>query len=310
LCSAQQLGLCALAMSRVFVNAQAGREGKSGVKKEDEWGTTTSQAEFRGYEPAEMRNARDGPRHTKTALEGHHASHRGTQPKAKGGTYNWHRFQESFPDHSASAYTATEQSGSLPKLSATQGSRPKWADTHNNPIPHHSFDHVTHYSQHQLESQQARQAQFPYRDEFAPRSKRLLYEMAHQRVSRDSVASGSTVSASAFTMSSKARSGVSGASRSNSEGSLAASSHHTADSCRVVGGVARRRAQAQFRSPSLNIRDQHWLQEKWEKEGAAGLALGNFNKGFYGSSCRKSVDQLNSMKPLLGGYHEHEVVGK
>lgn len=297
--------------SRVFVNPQAGRHGKTGVKKEEEWGTTTSQSEFRGYEPAEMRNARDGPRHTKAVLQP--SSDRGTQPKIKKSELHaWHRSQEQFPDHSA--YTATEQSGGLPKLSeggGIRGSKPAWATTHMNPIPEKKFDATSSYSQQQLEAQQARHGHFPYRDEFAPRSKRLLYELAHARVSKDSVASGSTATASAFTMSSQRSAARSGAARSQSEGSLA-SSHHTCDTDRLFlhGGVAKRRAQAQFRSPALCPRDEEWLRERWDRDGPAGLTFANFKPGFYQRSAKMDVEQTIAIKPLLGGHKEEELVGR
>lgn len=284
-------------MSRSFVSAQAGRQGKSGVKKEDEWGTTTSQAEFRGYEAAEMRNARAPAAHAKTCMQT--SSDRGTQPKGKQApNYNWNKQQESFPDYSA--YTATEQS--MPRLKSqgskepTKGNKPAWALTHLNPIPERKFDATSSYKEHQVQAQQARHGHFPYRDEFAPRSKRLLYELAHHKFSAESVASGSTDSASAFTMSSRpsvARSG-----RSNSEGSLA-SSHHTADTNRVVGGVAKRRREMMFKSPSLWPPDQEWVMEKLEKEGPQGITFGNFKPSFYHRSCVADIEQTLAMRDLL-----------
>lgn len=298
--------------SRCFVNPQAGRQGKSGVKKEEEWGTTTSQAEFRGYEPAEMRNARDEPRHAKLCHQTGllDRKDRGTLPKGKESrSYNWMRMKEAFPDHSA--YTATEQS--LPAISKAQDVRatlpgtrgaPAWALTHMNPIPERGFHATSSYTQHQLEAQQARHNHFPYRDEFAPRSKRLLYEMAHQRVSRDSVASGSTATASAYTMSSRHSAARSSVARSQSEGSIA-SSHYTADTDRVIGGVAKRRAQALYRSPALCERDADWFREKWEKEGPLGLTTGNYKPGFHQQSCKMDVEKTIAMKPLLGGVREH-----
>jgi len=307
--------------SRVFVNPQAGRHGKTGVKKEEEWGTTTSQSEFRGYEPAEMRNARDGPRHTRGLTANlQPASDRGTQPKyKKSELYAWNRLQEQFPDHSA--YTVASD-GTLPKLSegskrptaewaASKAEQPAWATTHMNPIPEKKFDATSSYSQHQLQAQQARHGHFPYRDEFAPRSKRLLYELAHARVSKDSVASGSTATASAFTMSSQRSAARSGAARSQSEGSLA-SSHHTCDTDRLFlhGGVAKRRAQAQFRSPALCPRDEEWFRERWDRDGPAGLTFHNFKPGFYQRSAKMDVEQTIAIKPLLGGHKEDELVGR
>jgi len=288
------------ASSRVFVNAQGGRQGKSGVKEEEKWGTTTSQAEFRSYEPAEMKNARDGPARSQTSSVGSNRS--GTQPKVKG-TQQRNRFiDESDPNVTCSAYTASEQSASrtLPKLpQGNKESRP----ASENPIPQRGIDHATQM-QHQSQAQQAKHGYFPYRDEFAPRSKRLLYELAHQRIARDSVASGSTASASAFTMSSAAKSG---ASRSNSEGSLVASSHHSADSQRVPGGVAKRRAQAMFRSPSLWPADQVRFTEMWNKDGCAGLGTNNVKPNFYGTNMNQMVEQNIAMASLLGGCREGDI---
>lgn len=290
-------------MSRTYFTAQAGREGKSGVKKEDEWGTTSSQSEFRAYEPAEMRNARDAPRHVKELVR--NRSDHGTQPKSKkpAQLYAWYRPQEQYPDHSA--VTDTEQS--LPRLgSKASGSRssgnkplnsraepPKWSKTHLNPIPERGFHAMSHYNHHQLEAHLARQSHFPYRDEYAPRSKRLLYELALHKASQESVASGSTATASAYTMSQQSqRSEARSIARSQSEGSLAASSHHTADSDRVIGGVAKRRAEAQYKSPALWPPDEKWFQDKWEKEGPNGLTCANFKPGFHKRSCKMEAENL------------------
>lgn len=296
------------ASSRVFVNAQGGRQGKSGVKEEEKWGTTTSQAEFRSYEPAEMKNARDGPARSQTSSVASNRS--GTQPKAKG-TQQRNRFiEERDPNVTCSAYTASEQSASrtLPKLPQgnKESRKPDGLPSSENPIPQRGIDHATQM-QHQSQAQQAKHGYFPYRDEFAPRSKRLLYELAHQRIARDSVASGSTASASAFTMSSAAKSG---ASRSNSEGSLVASSHHSADSARVPGGIAKRRAQAMFRSPALWPADQERYTEMWNRDGCAGLATNNNKPNFYGTNMNQMVEQNIAMADLLHGYHEGEIVGK
>lgn len=296
--------------SRVYFAPQAGRQGKTGVKDEEEWGKTTNQAEFRGYEPAEMRNCRDGPLHTKTCHET--SSRRGTQPKKASPTYNWYRSQEHFP--AMSACTASEQSMSRSYSSgnvkdARKAEKPSWATVHERPIPHRPFDAESTYKLHQEHAQQARHAHFPYRDEFAPRSKRLLYELAHQRVSRDSVASGSTAdSASAFTMASSRHSAAQSAARSKSEGSLVASSHHTASSSRLPGRIARRRWEAQYRSPALWPPDREWLDEKLAQDGMAGLTFANFPRHHYTNTFRQQVEQRNSIAPITGGYRESELV--
>jgi len=317
---------------RVFFTAQAGRGnqghklGNHTLKKEDEWGISTSQSEFRGYEPAEIKNARANPSQTRPALES--SLGRGTQPKSKSGPldHTWHRYKESFPDHSAmSAYTASEQSGKreqaankLPDKMASLGPdgryKPEWAVTADRPMPEHSFDHLT-LSQHEnLFAKHARHTHFPYRDENVPRSKRMLHDLAENKCSQNSVASGSTCGASQQSSFSVAKSLASG--RSRSETSVA-SSHHTADTqgphCKVVtgirnGNIARRRKENTFRSPGLWPADAEWLQNKWDTEGPCGLTFGNFKRNYYGTNCKQEVEQAISIGPLLSGLKESEVV--
>lgn len=154
--------------------------------------------------------------------------------------------------------------------------------------------------EHEAAAQAARNTAFPYRDEFAPRSKRLLYEMALQQCSRDSVKSASTVGddMSAFTLAStSAGSGASG--RSASTGSLARPP--TGDSQRVVGGVARRRKAAQLKAPLQWEPDLAWIQEKYENEGPAGLASGNFSGHFHAPTNKGHGDRMNAVVNLLVG---------
>jgi len=296
--------------SRVYFAPQVGRQGRTGVKDEEEWGKTTSQAEFRSYEPAEMRNCRDGPAHTKTCHET--SSMRGTAPKKAASSYNWSRSQEDFP--AKSAYTATVQSMNKShssgdyKTAKKADNKPAWASVADRPIPHRPFDADSTYKLHQEHAQQARHGHFPYRDEFAPRSKRLLYELAHQRISRDSVASGSTCdSASAFTMASSRHSVAQSAARSQSEGSLAASSHHSASSSRVPGRIARRRYEMQNKSPALWHADRQWLDEKLEKDGMAGLTFANFASGHHKNTFRQDCERCNAIAPIMGGYKEAQI---
>jgi len=298
--------------SRSYFTPQGGRQGKSGVKKEDEWGTTSSQAEFRAYEPAEMRNARDAPRHLKTCVEIKGGNHLKTQKAPQLNV--WKRLEEQYPDHSkVSAYTASEQSGPISRPSKpakTQGTqKPAWATVHENPIPEKQFLATTSYADHQKAAQQARHGHFPYRDEYAPRSKRLLYELALAKCSRDSVASGSTASASAYTMTSRASDAPKSIARSTSEPSVA-SSHHTADTNRVIGGVAKRRKELTFRSPNLSRHDQEWFREKWEKEGPNGLAFTNYKPSYYAQSFQQDCEKTLAMRRLLPYHLESEMLSK
>jgi len=305
------------AMSRVFVNPQAGRDRhtrNASTGAEDAWGTTSSQAQFRGYEPAEMRNCRSQPQHVKAALE----KRSDTGRKAR--QYNWDRTKEDFPDHSAvhsssarslgSAVTCSEQSRSRSFATGSrQGTAPKpeWATIHERPIPPRTFDSNSAYASQQDFARQSRHEHFPYRDEFAPRSKRLLYELAYLRASRDSVRSGSTAdSVSCFTMSSAAQNSAHGARRSASVPSVA-SSTHTAASSRVIGGIAKRRHEAFLRSPSLSDMDKQWYDEKMRNEGPAGLFSSNFTSGFHTNNLDKYAERMNQERHTLCGVQEADL---
>ncbi|CAE7548520.1 unnamed protein product [Symbiodinium natans] len=148
------------------------------------------------------------------------------------------------------------------------------------PIPERGFGSVSHYTQHQEEAQRARHDYFPYRDEFHPRSKRLLHEMALNAYSQSLERSGSVASddtRSVFTLPSTAASRKTGSKASSANQSLrsrslSSSRLHTGDSLRVGGGqpgmLAKRRAQAFYRSPSQSKFDRDWYLSVLEKEGA------------------------------------------
>lgn len=298
-------------MSRVFVNPQAGRDRhtrNATAGADDAWGTTSSQAQFRGYEPAEMRNCRSEPQHVRPALE-----QRSDAASATGrqyGKYRWHRQKEHFPDHSA--VTASQQSQNRSFSAGNKAAaKPSWATVHERPIAHRPFDANSTYNSHQDEAQQSRHGYFPYRDEFAPRSKRLLYELAYQRASRDSVRSGSTAdTVSAFTMTSVARSSAHGsvARRSASTPSLASAA--TADSNRIVGGLAKRRKDAELRSPALWEADRKWFAEKWENEGPAGLTTANFVSSMLTNNMDKHAERQNQDRHILNGINDDECIVK
>ncbi|CAJ1426664.1 unnamed protein product [Effrenium voratum] len=177
------------------------------------------------------------------------------------------------------------------------------------PIPERNFSGVSHYKQHQAEAQQARHDYFPYRDEFHPRSKRLLYEMAFNKVDRtESEDSRSCFTLPSTTVSHKSKSTGSLASepaRSASSGRLP-----TADSLRVGGGkpgaLAMRRRQAFLRSPSQSHVDREWYLQVHEKEGPAALGTANYNPRFYNGSMDMYSQAIAGMSALLDGEREHE----
>lgn len=195
------------------------------------------------------------------------------------------------------------------------------------------------YEQDELQAQepQPRQGYFPYRDEFAPRSKRLLYELAMARSvaedARSAASSGATAadSASCFTVKSRssahgsaAASGVSRgqASAAGSSLGLAATASApdllqapqrgprsrlpTADSARVQGGVARRRKEAFFRCPALSAHDQAWFAEKWQSDGPVGLATAGMPPNLHLPSLRSRQESINMVQHLLPGSNSHE----
>lgn len=275
-------------MSRVFVGPQAGRAARTGSVPADEepWGTTSSKSQFRAYEPAEARSCRSTTANLRPNLEVLSALPFGASPGSsfQRGPGRPALSNLSRIDDEASAVTDLTTS-SASKFRGQESSRlPKYVQAERQRVlPDKPFHATSTYQEDQALAQQARHGYFPYRDEFAPRSKRLLYEMALARCSRDSVKSASSCagSESCFTVASKAKSGVSGAGRltSSAPNFLAVPSPPmTADSQRIPGGVgalAKRRKDAQLRAPTQWAPDAEWLAEKLETDGPAGLHTHN-----------------------------------
>lgn len=312
---------------RVFFTPQAGRTDRSRQADEEPWGTTSSQSQFKAYEPSETRSARSGPAHLKTCLEAP------SKPDSRLSTGRrslnvWERHREHYADPSAasqaaSAVTASQQStGSKQSAGGGRRSNIPAADlVAMRPIPERPFVGTSHYVEHQAEAQQARHDYFPHRDEFHPRSQRLLYEMALDKVVRGngseagSVASGA--SRSCFTVASTAASGKSAASsmsRSSSVPGLPSSSSSrlpTGDSLRVGGGapgsLATLRAQAFYRSPAQWGPDREWYNEKFKSDGPAGLLTANFPSNEYADSLDKYGQTISKVSALMGGTRDHEL---
>mmetsp|Transcript_21340 Transcript_21340/g.47204 ORF Transcript_21340/g.47204 Transcript_21340/m.47204 type:complete len:277 (-) Transcript_21340:322-1152(-) len=267
----------------VYVGPQAGRAVRE-TEAEEPWGTTSSSA-YRGYEPSEMRSCR-GPAHVRTCLE----------PRLN---HDGRRVELASNLSSASARHRATSGGSTRV--------PSWELIHRRPVPRNPFYGNSAYREDQERAQQARHAYFPYRDEFAPRSKRLLYEMALERCTRDSVRSASTEAgtASCFTLATSAASGK-GSRRSASTPSLV-SKAPTADSQRIEGGVARRRKECQLRSPMQWAADAAWLHQKLDEDGPAGLTQANFAPSLVGPSFKQHHDRIARVRHIFGGTTEQEI---
>lgn len=299
-------------MSRVFITPQAGRPDKGKGAEDEPWGTTSAGSAFRAFEPAEMRSCRSGPAHLKPCLQpsGAFAPARSQVSSASRSRSN---LMETIPEM-ASAVTVSRASRTVPEMasavtvsraSRNSGGQPAWAQVHQRPIPARPWGAATtEYRDSQQLAQEARHDHhFPYRDEFAPRSKRLLYEMALERCSRDDVRSASTDAdeVSCFTVPSSYASGKSGR-RSASTPSLASSGRlMTGDSRRIVGGLARRRKEAQLRAPMQWEADMDWVAKKCEEEGPAGLSTANVPGHAHGHTCRKISEKMNGFLECFDG---------
>eukprot|EP00933_Yihiella_yeosuensis_P065311 TRINITY_DN6902_c1_g5_i1.p1 TRINITY_DN6902_c1_g5~~TRINITY_DN6902_c1_g5_i1.p1 ORF type:complete len:326 (+),score=52.56 TRINITY_DN6902_c1_g5_i1:129-1106(+) len=294
-----------------YFTPQAGRATKGSQAEDEPWGTTSSQSHFKAYEQEDMRSVRSQPAGAPLCLQTVpedarlSAAHR--NPPFK--TYNRHR--EDYPDPSAyekaeSAVTAASgsSSGSKQPKPAPGSYRPEWAK--ERPFPNNSFNGVSTYTAHQEQAQQARHDYYPYRDEFHPRSKRLLYELAlkkHNAASEMDYVSGDD--ASCFTLPSTAVSRKSGTSRvsrvsrSSSVPSLPPADPErimTADSVRVgdggVGNLAKRRAEAFFRAPAMSNTDRDFILDKWDSDGPAGMVCANAPKAAFGLSVKAYANEL------------------
>mmetsp|Transcript_11376 Transcript_11376/g.20149 ORF Transcript_11376/g.20149 Transcript_11376/m.20149 type:complete len:321 (+) Transcript_11376:81-1043(+) len=305
---------------RVFFTPQAGRTDRS--KNEDEpWGTTSSQSHFKPYEPSEARSARSSAAHVKPALEGSVAGSRANSGTQRSPVLNvWERNREDYRDPSAmsqaSAVTISQASSGSRKGPVARGGGyiPAAELVAKRPIPERPFRGVSHYKEQHAEAQEARHEYFPYRDEYHPRSKRLLYEMALNKVKADHADRGTAVAdedtRSCFTLASSAASAKSRASRVTSLSRASSmpsqgSRLPTADSLRVSGGligaVAKRRKEAAFRSAALSEADRAWFAQKYEEDGPVGLSTGNFPQNMYEQSLDKFGQGISAVSGLLGG---------
>eukprot|EP00930_Biecheleria_cincta_P062161 TRINITY_DN47663_c0_g1_i1.p1 TRINITY_DN47663_c0_g1~~TRINITY_DN47663_c0_g1_i1.p1 ORF type:complete len:312 (-),score=49.82 TRINITY_DN47663_c0_g1_i1:40-975(-) len=306
---------------RVFFTPQAGRSDRSRQVDEEPWGTTSSQSHFKAYEASEARSARSGPSHLKPCLEAP------SKPDSRLSTgrrslHIWERHREHYADPSsasqASAVTASQTSAGSKQGAGRRSYIPAADLVAMRPIPERPFVGTSHYDETQAEAQQARHDYFPHRDEFHPRSKRLLYEMALDKVVRGngseagSVASGA--SRSCFTVASTAASGKSAASsmsRSSSVPGLPSSSSSrlpTGDSLRVSGGaigsLATRRKEAFYRAPAQWAADREWYNEKFKADGPAGLSTANAPAAEYANSLDKYGQVISKVSAMMEGVAE------
>jgi len=290
---------------RVFVAPNAGRVSRNSPQVDEPWGTT-SNSQFRSFEPSEVKNCRSTPAHVKPCLQ---QSIMSGGRASTGRLHTWNRHASDYPDPAPSA--VTDRSGGA-SGSGSQGSYanrgkepPSWEQVHRRPIQNRPFNATSTSQDAQLHAQEERHGHFPYRDEFAPRSKRLLYEMAAARCSRDSVKSASTADGvSCFTLTSSAVTGTSR--RSASTPSLIQRRVPTADSARIPGGIAKRRLQSQLRAPTQWEPDRQWFQEKWDAEGPSGLATGNFHPSMHDDRNRSYAECMNVVSSIVGGRRDNE----
>lgn len=274
-----------------YFTTQAGRADRS--KFEDEpWGTTSNQSHFKAYEASDARNARSLPSQVRPCQEN-------KTGLALGPLQIWERHREDYP----ALKTPSEASGGKKYIPAAEL-------VHMRPIPERPFGGVSHYTQHQAAAQEARHDYFPYRDEFHPRSKRLLYEMALNAVD-DRKSNVSEETRSCFTLPSSVKSHKSQSTEksvASQPRSLSSSRLPTGDSLRVGGGkpgaLAHRRAQAFFRSPSQSHVDREWYVSMNEKEGPAAICTTNYRPRFYKDSLDTYSQALAEMSALLDGERE------
>ncbi|CAK9021018.1 unnamed protein product, partial [Durusdinium trenchii] len=250
-------------------------------------GTTSNQSHFKAYEAADARNARSLPSQVRPCQE--------QSTTSVGPLQIWERHREDYP----LLATPSNASGGKKYIPAAEL-------VHMRPIPERPFGGVSHYTKHQDDAQQARHEYFPYRDEFHPRSKRLLYEMALSAVDEKSVASEDT--RSCFTLPSTAKSQSTQKTVVSQPRSASSSRLPTGDSLRVGGGkpgaLAHRRRQAFFRSPSQSHVDRDWYLQVYDKEGPAALSTANHRPRFYNGSLDMYSQALAEMSALLDGDRE------
>lgn len=296
-------------MSKCFISPQCGRSGRTGavVGDDEPWGTTSSSV-MRRYEPAEMRNCRSGPAQLKPAMQPTSLAKSGG---VTGEAQKWRRHIEHYADPAMTASMAASAVTAPSSASGRGGGHSKStghfakksipaADLVSmRPIPERAYVGLSTDS---MEREKAaaieRQRHFPYRDEFLPRSKRLLYEMALNNCSRDSVQSASSVAdtASCFTL---ASSKASRTTRSSSATCL--SRLPTADSQRIEEGIAKRRHACQLRAPMQWDADAEWVSRKYQEDGPAGLTCANFMPGILAPNAIKYAERISRVNSMIPG---------
>eukprot|EP00928_Gymnodinium_smaydae_P061518 TRINITY_DN45572_c0_g1_i1.p1 TRINITY_DN45572_c0_g1~~TRINITY_DN45572_c0_g1_i1.p1 ORF type:complete len:324 (+),score=48.12 TRINITY_DN45572_c0_g1_i1:59-973(+) len=293
--------------SRTFFTAQAGRDTRNPALPDDKepWGTT-SQSVYRSYEPAEMKNCRDAPTQKRPSMEA--ASTVG--PRASGADQTWRRTREHYAEPPASAIAPSDHASNpdVPghKLSAhALGRRLKQRDRES-PMPERPYLGLQTEAQHrEARASEDRLRHFPYRDEYHPRSKRLLYEMALEKCCRDSVRSASTQhdTVSCFTATSRASS-MTRTSKASSTPSL--QRVMTGDSKRIPEGVAKRRLQVNLRAPGQWPADEEWFKRKFKEEGPAGMSCANMPPFMLDANMAKHGERLVKCDKMFGGRVDHE----
>jgi len=303
---------------RVYVTPQGGRSVRQ-PEEDEPWGTSASRSSFRHFEPAEARSCRSEPVHLKPCLEQHPAT--GSRAAAPPASNDWKQGSAVARSAGLSAISVpTGLSAYTVRSGASSGAGPApgnaHEERHQQPMARRPFCATSAYRRDQESAQEARRSHFPYRDEFVPRSKQLLLELALEKCSRESVKSASTAgSVSCFTVESSAHGGRrQGGSRAlsavASEPSLASTTSRirTADSRRIPGGVgslARRRKEADLRAPGQWEPDRQWHAEKWETDGPAGLTAGYYGPSRLASTCRNHSEDMNLVEHMVTGRVDH-----
>jgi len=315
------------AMSRVFVSAGAGRERHtrgSTTEEEIPWGVSASQSHYKGFEASEAQGLR-GQQAT--------SANQWASPETAASTRRAHSqigsahsrslpdLRQTLPDlrapgsavggASVASGRASRVSGASGKASSVKAASRVWTPSgRNQPMPENPFYESTHMQDHQAMAEQSRATfqGFPYRDEYAPRSKRLLYEMAlAKQVEEDTKSEVSgAASMSCFTVASSrgARGSVAASSRGGGLASVPEGRLHTADSQRVPGGIAKRRLQAFYKAPAQWEADHQWVLEKLEKDGPAGLAYNNYKPSMCMPTFKNDREHMRVVHALMGGRNE------
>lgn len=280
-----------MSRSRSFVSVRGGRPDRSGLEEERPWGTTSSSAHYRAYDQAEQNNCRDKPLAASTSEQFRRSmsspgpvwgARAGVPPVSVGGNVD-----AAAPDlgRLRGRATPTARSISGRSLHSSAGSLAKSpaSAARLGAIPENGRQGLARTQNQELQelAQKARHRAMPGLDETVPRSERLPLEMTLAGCSRQSVRSASTADddcSSIYTVESSATGSCFGQAYTSSRRPMV-KRIATADSSRLheqPGGIARYRAQAQRMAPMQWAPDRVWLEERWDKNGCAGLCSANF----------------------------------